>query len=262
MDNVTSADGTVIAFERFGSGQPVILVGGALDDRAVTRPLAEQLAPHFAVINYDRRGRGDSGDTAPFAVQREIDDLGALVAEAGGEASVYGHSSGAGLVLHAAAHGLPISKLVLHEPPYQPGGSERRQTLQEYDANLANLLSEGSHDEAVELFMTMAGSPPEAIAQMRSEPWWAGTVALAPTLAYESEIMSTRSGGTIPADLVRRVGLPTLVLCGGASPEWMVEVGKQVADTLPDGWHIVLADQGHLVAPEVLAPVLAEFFTD
>src|SRR5215210_3793492 len=108
VEKVTSADGTSIAFERFGDGQPVIVVGGATCDRAMTRPLAEELAHHFMVINYDRRGRGDSGDTKPYAIEREIEDLGALIAEAGGEASVYAHSSGAGLALHAAAHGLHI----------------------------------------------------------------------------------------------------------------------------------------------------------
>src|SRR5215207_11658700 len=112
--SVPSGDGTSIVFERLGKGPPVIVVGGATCDRTITRPLAEELAKHFTVINYDRRGRGDSGDTAPHAIEREIEDLRALVAEVGGTASVYGHSSGAGLVLHAAAHGLPAPKGVLH----------------------------------------------------------------------------------------------------------------------------------------------------
>src|SRR5215203_2178151 len=146
---VTSADGTPIAFERLGDGPPIIVVGGAICDRAMTRPTAEQLAQHFTVINYDRRGRGDSGDTAPYAVEREIEDLGALIAEAGGRASVYAHSSGAGLALHAAAQDLPIAKLVLHEPPYVPDGEEERRISREYAKNLKAILSEGRRGDAV-----------------------------------------------------------------------------------------------------------------
>src|SRR5215218_1370978 len=129
MNTVSSPDGTPIAFDRLGDGPPVIVVGGAMCDRALTGPTAEELAKHFTVFNYDRRGRGDSGDTQPYAVEREIEDIGALIAEAGGTASVYGHSSGASLVLHAAAaEGLPIAKLVLHEPPYAPDSEEERRT--------------------------------------------------------------------------------------------------------------------------------------
>ena len=117
FQEVASPDGTTIAFDRLGDGPPVILVCGAMCDRALMRPTAEELAKHFTVFNYDRRGRGDSSDTAPYAVEREIEDIGALVAEAGGTASVYGHSSGAGLVLRAAAHGLPLGKIALHDPP-------------------------------------------------------------------------------------------------------------------------------------------------
>src|SRR5918994_3967300 len=143
MDKVGSPDGTPIAFDRLGDGQPVIVVGGAMCDRALTGPTAEELAKHFTVINYDRRGRGDSGDTAPYALERESEDLGALITEAGGRASVYAHSSGAGLALHAAAHGLPIAKLVLHEPPYNPDGEEEeeeRRISREYAENLEAVL--------------------------------------------------------------------------------------------------------------------------
>src|SRR5918911_3899168 len=117
MDKVTSRDGTPIAFDRLGDGPPVIMVCGAMCDRALMRPTAEELAKHFTVFNYDRRGRGDSGDTPPYAVEREIEDIGALIVEAGGTAAVYGHSSGAGLVLHTSARGLPIAKIALHDPP-------------------------------------------------------------------------------------------------------------------------------------------------
>jgi alpha-beta hydrolase superfamily lysophospholipase len=143
MGKVTSSDGTTIAFDRLGEGPPVIVVGGQLCDRALTRPTADELARHFTVFNYDRRGRGDSGDTAPYAVEREVEDLGALIAEAGGTASVYAHSSGAGLTLHAAAAGLPIVKLVLHEPPYNPDGDEDRQRATRKEAeHIRTLLAE------------------------------------------------------------------------------------------------------------------------
>ena len=260
---VTSADGTPIAFERLGDGPPIIVVGGAICDRAMTRPTAEQLAQHFTVINYDRRGRGDSGDTAPYAVEREIEDLGALIAEAGGTASVYGHSSGAVLALHAAATGLPIARLVLHEPPFTPDEEEWRRRSREYGENLGTILAEERRGDAVELFMTRVGTPQEMVDQWRKESWWAGIEALAPTLAYDSEVMGDGSrGGTIPTDVVGAATTPTLVLSGGASPAWMIDTGRQVADAMPNGLHRVLEGQGHDVAPDVLVPALAGFLAD
>ena len=263
MEEVRSKDGTAIAFERLGDGQPVIVVGGATCDRAMTRQLAERLAQHFTVINYDRRGRDDSGDTVPYAVEREIEDLGALIAKAGGTASVYGHSSGAGLVLHAAAHGLPIAKLVLHEPPYVPDGDDERRISREYAENLRTILAEGRRGDAVELFMTTVGMTQEMVDQMRHDPTWAGLEAIAPTIAYDSEVMGDSSrGGTVPVNLIGRVTPPTLVLCGGASPAWLIDIGRQIADVLPNGQHSVLEGQEHVVAPELLVPVVAEFFAD
>jgi pimeloyl-ACP methyl ester carboxylesterase len=261
LNRVTSSDGTTIAFDRLGEGPPVIVVGGATCDRAMTRPLAEQLAQHFTVFNYDRRGRGDSGDTAPYTVEREIEDLEALIAGAGGTASVYGHSSGAGLALHAAAHTLPITKLVLHEPPYVPDSEEERRISREYAEKLNTILAENRRGDAVELFMTTVGMPQEMVDQMRHDPTWAGLEAIAPTLAYDSEVMGDISrGGTIPVDQASSVTIPALVLCGGASPAWMIDIGRQVADALPNGRHSVLEGQEHVAAPEVLVPVLAEFF--
>jgi pimeloyl-ACP methyl ester carboxylesterase len=263
VEKTRSKDGTTIAFDRYGEGPPIILVGGATCDRAMTRPHAEELAKHCAVINYDRRGRGDSGDTAPYAVEREVEDLEALIVEAGGTASVYGHSSGAGLVLHAAAHGLPITRVVLHEPPYVPDVEEERRVSREYAQNLRAMLSENRRGDAVELFMTTVGMPREMVDGMRRSPRWAALEAIAPTLAYDSEVMGDISrGGTIPADLVGGVTVPALVLCGGASPAWMIDVGRQVAEAMPNGRHRILEGQEHVVAPEVLAPVLVEFFAD
>ena len=190
MNTANSSDGTPIAFEPMGSGQPVIVVAGLMCHRAMTRPLAEDLAKHFTVISYDRRGRGDSGDTAPYAVEREVEDLNALIVEVGGPASLYGHSSGAGLVLYAAAHGLPIAKVVLHEPPYASDRDEDQRIAREYAEKLKALLADGRRGDAVELVMsTILEMPPEIISQMRDDPSWAVMEAMVPSAAYDSEIM-------------------------------------------------------------------------
>ncbi len=261
---VSSPDGTTIAFDRLGDGPPVVLVCGAMCGRALMRPTAEELAKHFTVFNYDRRGRGDSRDTTPYAVQREIEDIGALVAEAGGTASVYGHSSGAGLVLHAAAAGLPIAKIALHDPPYAlDGDEEARRSAREYGEKLKAILSEGRRGDAVELFMTMVGMPQEMIEGMRHTPRWAELEAIAPTLAYDSEVMGDiGKEGTIPVEQAGRVTVPALVLTGGADYPWMIEVGKRLAEAMPNGRHRVLEGQEHAVPPEVLVPVLEHFFSD
>jgi pimeloyl-ACP methyl ester carboxylesterase len=263
MEKVTSRDGTPIAFDRLGDGPPVIVVCGAMCDRALMSPTAEELARHFTVFNYDRRGRGDSRDTTPYAVQREIEDIDALVAEAGGTAYVYGHSSGAGLVLHAAAHGLPITRIVVHDPPYVPDGEEERRISREYGENLKAMLSEGRCGDAVELFMTMVGMPQEMVEGMRYTPRWAELEAMAPTLAYDSEVMGdVGREGTIPIDMAGRVRVPSLVLTGGADYPWMIDVGRRLADAMPNGRHRVLEGQEHTVPPEVLVPVLEGFFSD
>ncbi len=264
MERVISADGTPIAFDRLGEGPPVIVVGGAACDRALTDPTAEELAKRFTAFNYDRRGRGDSGDTAPYAVEREIEDLEALISEAGGKVSVYGHSSGAGLVLLAAAHGLPIEKVVLHDPPYAPDGDEgARQAAREYGEKLETILSEGRNGDAVELFFTTVGMPQEMVDGMRDTPRWEELEAMAPTLAYDSEVMDdVGGGGAVPVDQASRVKVPALVLTGGADYPWMIEVGRQLADAMPKGRHRVLEGHEHVVPPEVLAPVLEEFFAD
>jgi pimeloyl-ACP methyl ester carboxylesterase len=260
MDRVSSADGTSIAFERLGDGPPLIVVGGATCDRARMREVSERLARRFAVINYDRRGRGDSGDTLPYAVEREVEDLAALIDAAGGSASLYGHSSGAALVLHAGAADLPVDKLVLHEPPYSPDEEEPRREAREYGMQLRELLADGRRGDAAELFFTIVGMPAEMVGEMRQGPAWPAFEAVAPTLAYDSEVMGDVSrGGTLPADVAARVDAPALVLVGGAGPQWMIDVGKDVAGALQNGEHRVLDGQEHVVPPDVLAPVVEEF---
>jgi pimeloyl-ACP methyl ester carboxylesterase len=261
METVTSSDGTTIAFDRLGDGPPVIVVGGQLCDRALTRPTAEVLAKRFTVFNYDRRGRGDSGDTAPYALEREVEDIGALITEAGRTASVYAHSSGAALALRAAAAGLPIPKLVLHEPPYNPEGDEDGQRATRKEAeHIRILLAEDRRDEALEYFWRSIGMAQEMVDEMRQTPRWAELEAMAPTMAYDSEVMGDIGrGGAVPTDLAGRVRCETLILVGGASPEWMIDVARQVAEAMAHGQYRVLEGQEHVVPPEILVPVLAEF---
>jgi len=259
MSEVNSEDGTAIAFERIGDGAPLIVVGGACCDRAVMRPLAESLSRRFSVINYDRRGRGASGDTQPYAVEREIEDLQALLAAAGGTAAVYGHSSGAGLVLHAAAQGLPIPKIILHEPPFEPDDEEMRQASAEAAENIRKLLSEGRRSDAFEAHMTGTGLPEEMVAQMRGEPWWTSLEANAHTLPYDYAIMDAAAE---PAVIAAAVTVPALVLSGGASPDWMIEGCRRIAGALPHGRLEVMEGQEHAVPPEILTPVLTAFLED
>jgi len=258
--NAMSRDGTPIAFKRLGDGEALILVGGALQGRATYHPLAEELSRHLTVVNYDRRGRGDSGDTAPYSVEREIEDLRALIAAAGGTASVYGHSSGAGLVLHAAAHGLPLDKIVLHEPPFGSGSEEERRAEQEEAEQISALLAQNRRVDAVTLYFASMGLPTEVVQHLAHDP---AMLANAPTIRYDPyEVMSEHSrGGMTPAEQASRVTLPALVLAGGASPEWMIEASRQIADALPNGRLRVLEGHDHVVPPDVLAPVLAEFIT-
>jgi pimeloyl-ACP methyl ester carboxylesterase len=166
--------------------------------------------------------------------------------------------------LHAAAHGLPIAKIVLHDPPYAPEGDEEaRRASREYGKNLEAVLSKDRHGDAVELFMGLVGMPQEMVEGMRRTPRWAGLEAIAPTLAYDSQVMGDIGrDGTIPVEQASRVTVPALVLTGGADYPWMIDVGRRLAEAMPDGRHRVLEGQEHSVPPEVLVPVLAEFFAD
>lgn len=256
MEKVTSRDGTSIAFERTGDGPPVILVGGGSTDRTDNAPLAEFLAPHLTVFNYDRRGRGDSGDTPPYAVEREVEDIDVLITEAGGSAFVYGTSSGAALALEAAAGGLPITKLALWEPPFILDESRRPPADQVERYN--DFVAAGRRGDAVEYFMSkVVGMPPEFIAEARTQPWWAATEALAHTLAYDATIMGDYS---LPTRRAASIKIPTLVIAGGSDFPWMRETAQALADALPDGQTRPLEGQGHDVDPAVLAPALVEFF--
>ncbi|WP_248962212.1 alpha/beta fold hydrolase [Sphaerisporangium perillae] len=258
MPTVASADGTTIAYERSGSGPALVLVDGAMCYRAAgpLRPLAALLQDTFTVYTYDRRGRGESSDTLPYAVAREVEDLQALIAQAGGEAYVYGISSGAALALTTAAAGPGITKLALYEPPFMAEVEDGPQ-IEQYTERLNELLGAGRDGDAVALFMTHVGMPAQAIAGIRAQPAWAMLEAIAPTLAYDDAVLA---GGGVPRDLASTIGVPALVLAGGASPLGLQHAAKATSDALPTAEHRTLDGQTHDVAPDALAPVLAEFF--
>jgi len=256
MESVTSRDGTTIAFDRIGRGPAVVLVSGGSVDRTSLAPLAQELASDLTVLNYDRRGRGPSGDTQPYAIDREIEDIEAVIEAAGGEAGLYGSSSGAVLAMMAAEAGLPITKLAMWEPPFIPEGVPRppEDQVEQYET----MVAEGGRGDAVEYFMSkVVGMPPEFVAGARSQPWWAATEALAHTLAYDARIMGDYR---LPVDRAAGVKVPTLVVAGGADMPWMRETAQALADALPDGQARFLDGQGHDVDPTVLAPVLKGFF--
>lgn len=262
---VPSADGTTIAFDRLGDGPPLVLVGGAFQYRAAdprTTRLAELLASSFTVVHYDRRGRGESTDTPPYAVEREVEDLDALIGEVGGSAYAFGMSSGAVLALDAART-LAISRLALYEPPFVIDDT-RPPVPADYRARLAALLADGRRGDAVELFLTVAvGVPAEYVAPMRAEPFWGAFEAVAPTLAYDAAIMGdTMAGRPLPADRWADVTQPTLVMGGGDSDAYQQHAVSALAALLPVATARTLAGQTHLVAPETLAPELASFFSD
>jgi pimeloyl-ACP methyl ester carboxylesterase len=263
MDTVTSNDGTPIAFDRTGEGPAVILVGGAFQVRIDPKmsQLAALLAPHYTVFTYDRRGRGDSGDTAPYAVEREVGDLEVLIKEAGGSAFVFGMSSGAVLALDAAAYGLPTTKLAVYEPPFIVDNS-RAALPTDYLTQLTDLLSADRRGDAVALFMTNpAGVPAEFVAGMRQAPFWPAMEAVAHTLAYDGTIMGdTMAGNSLPSGRWESVTAPTLVIDGGASHAWIHNGAQALADVLSNVQRRTLDGQDHDVAPEELAPVLTKFF--
>jgi len=259
MRTVTSKDGTTIAFDQVGNGLALILVGGALEQRAMDVETVQLLAQHFTVFHYDRRGRGDSTDTQPFAVEREIEDIEALINEAGGSAFVFGISSGAGLALEAAV-ALPdkIKKLALYEAPYNSDAAAR-QTWKDYRKQLNELLAEGRRGDAVGLFMMLLGMPAEQLDEMRQYPMWPMWEAIAPTLAYDAAALDEEAA--VPTERAARVAMPALIMNGGAS-EWsfMHSAAVALANAMPNAQHRSLEGQTHEVAAEALAPVLVEFF--
>ncbi|MBG0740591.1 alpha/beta hydrolase [Paeniglutamicibacter antarcticus] len=252
-ETVHSTDGTTIVYETAGSGPPLILVGGALNTRQSPGGLVPLLAADFTVVVYDRRGRGESTDMPPYAVEREIEDLSALVAAVGGSAGVYGHSSGGILALEAAAAGVGISRLAVYEPPYftTEGGDEPWQIFVD---KVQALVDEGNADLAVEKFIRHTGTDFDA--GMKQSPWWPALVALASTLRYD---LTLTGDSVVPVQRLGRISAPTLALYGGASAAWAQASASAVATAVQNGRQDVIDGQQHAVAPEMVAPALVEY---
>jgi pimeloyl-ACP methyl ester carboxylesterase len=258
LQHVTSKDGTDIAYDRLGAGPVVILVSGGSTDRQANAGLAAELARDFTVLNYDRRGRGDSGDTLPYAVEREIDDIAALLDAEGGGAAIYGTSSGAALALEATRVLQPrITKLVMWEPPYfvDPAARPPLDTVETYD----RLVGEGRRGDAVEYFMTQVVRLPQEFADFaKTQPWWPGQERIAHTLAYDGRVMGDY---LIPVAKAGEVTVPSIVIVGGASFGFFGATAEALAAALPNGSSTVIEGQEHNVAPEAIAPVVRSFLT-
>jgi len=261
MKTVQSADGTTIAFDQLGKGPALILVGGALEQRAMnseTAQLAPRLSEHFTVLHYDRRGRGDSTDTPPYAVEREIEDIHALITEAGGSAFLFGISSGAALAMEAAIKlGDKVKKLAMYEAPYNDDEAAR-QAWKAYRKQLADVLAQGRRGDALALFMLLVGMPADHLDAVRQHPMWPMWEAVAPTLAYDAAVMG--EDASIPSEKAVSIAVPAIVMDGGGSYPFMHVTALALAKAMPHARHRTLPGQTHEVAPQALAPVLVEFF--
>jgi pimeloyl-ACP methyl ester carboxylesterase len=251
MQLARSADGTDIAFDRSGDGAPLVLVGGAFQDRSSMRTAAAGLRDAFTVYEYDRRGRGESGNALPYAVEREVEDLAAVIDAAGEPAFVFGQSSGGALALEAAAAAGPIRALVVNEPPYTDGPSSA------FADHLDELVAHGQPADATAAFLGLVGTPPSVIAEMRAGPRWAHMQAFAPTLSHEVRLCND---GALPTQRLAAISAPTLALAGEASPPWAHDGARAIAARVSTGRAQVLPGQGHVVAADVLITVLADFF--
>jgi pimeloyl-ACP methyl ester carboxylesterase len=258
METTTSTDATTIAFERQGEGPALVLVTGAFCDRSSSVTLAEVLAADFTVHRYDRRGRGDSGDTPPYAPEREVEDLAAVIEAAGGGAYVFGHSSGAVLSLEAAAAGLPIRKLAVYEPPYIVDDT-RSVPPDDFLEQLTELIAADRRGDAAERFLTEAAQmPAEVVGMIKSSPGWAHMEALAPSLL--ADVALCGPGNVLPTERISSIPIETLVMDGGNSPDWMRHAAEAVAAAVPDSQHLTVEGQDHGVADDVVSPLLIKFF--
>jgi pimeloyl-ACP methyl ester carboxylesterase len=257
MPTAISKDGTAIAYEKTGQGPAIILTNGALADRKFygEKDLATRLAPKFTTIYFDRRGRGDSTDTKPYSIEREIEDIAALLDEVGGRAYLYGCSSGAALALLAAGKLGPekIIKLALYEPPY----TSDKARFAEGKKKVNELIAADKPGDAVAAFMEIAGTPPDKLENMKRSPDWKEMERLGRTLTYDYEVLGD---GTIPADVAKNIAMPTLFMNGEKGADPMHVTADTLGKIVPRASRKTLKGQPHIVAPEVLAPVLSEFF--
>ena len=259
MGHVRSNDGTVIAFERSGNGPALVLVDGALCSRGFgpSPKLAALLAPHFTVYAYDRRGRGESSDHDRYSVEREVEDLAAVIDGAGGRAFLLGLSSGGALALHAAASGLPVDGVLAYEPPYV--NDENAEDGGRHEAELKRLVAAGKRGQAVKYFMRdMVGAPAPMVAIMRLMPWiWRKCEAVAHTLPYDAAVMS---GFRVPRDRFGAIRVPALIMSGSNTDARLRRAARAAAEAIPEARHRDLAGQTHAVKPAALAPAAVEFF--
>ncbi|MCC6984324.1 MAG: alpha/beta hydrolase [Bauldia sp.] len=262
-ETALSADGTPIAFDRRGSGETLILIGGALNDRhsaIAGLPMAGLLADAFTVVSFDRRGRGQSGDTLPYAPRREVEDVAALAAAVGGPARLFGHSSGGGLALLAAASGLfPVAGVAVYEPPYNFDEASVDES-RTFTATLRRLAAEGKRGDAVALFLEGVGMPKEMIAGMRGAPHWPAFEKMAETLVYDAEIMLGSPDGMVPVTAIATIAAPVLAMAGGESPDFMRTAGRTIAAAAKNGRYLELEGQGHDVPAAWVARELKAFF--
>ena len=255
---VTSADGTRIAYETLGAGEPLVIVWGALGVRSspFAKAMRDELAKDFTVYDYDRRGRGESGDTKPYAVAREVEDLRAVCEAAGGRPYVWATSSGAALALEAAASGVPMRMLAAHEPPYKVGDVKGGPDP-DYEEKMDTLVARGKRDEAVKYFMRTVGVPGPLVFAMRFMPFWKDAVAAAHTLPYDARILN---GFAFPEQRLGEIHVPTVVLVGGSTTEMLRAAADATARAIPDATERVVPKQNHGIKPEALRPVLVEVF--
>ena len=261
MKTVTSKDGTTIAYDQSGKGPAVIFVDGALQYRAFDQgmaPLMDLLSPHFTVIHYDRRGRGDSTDTQPYALEREIEDIEALINEVGGSAFLYGISSGAALAMEAAIKlGDKVKKLAMYEAPYN-NDENARQGWRQYTQQLNELAAQGRGGDAVGLFMMLVGASADDVQGMRQHPMWPLWESVGLTLPYDAAAMGEEAA--VPIEQAKGLRMPTLVMNGAESFPFMRETAVALSEVMPNAQHRTLEGQTHEVSAEALAPVLIEFF--
>ena len=261
MPTVTSKDGTTIGYDSKGSGPALVLVAGATQYRAVdqtTPVMADVLANQFTVINYDRRGRGESGDTAPYAVAREIEDIEALIDARGGRAALFGMSSGAVLALEAAAAlGDKVTGLVMYEPPIDVEQSS--ETSWKEHAEMAALAAEGRAGDMMAKFMTGVGMPPEAVEGFRQSPAWPAYESVGLTLEHDYRVLAEATDGDRYPDRWAKARMPALVVDGDASFPFMKSGADWVANGLPNASRRTLPGQSHEYDPHVVGAVIAEF---
>jgi pimeloyl-ACP methyl ester carboxylesterase len=259
LQTVTSADGTSIAFEAIGAGPAVILVGGAFNDRTTVAGLARELSSDFTAIAYDRRGRGGSGDSDTYAVEREIDDIDALIQQVSGSASLFGHSSGAILALESAARLPHVDKIVVYEPPFVVDDTRPRPGADLAD-RVKELVDADRRADAATVFLTEGANVPEqVVAEMRTTESWNWFTGLAHTLPYDATICGP--GNVLPAERFGKITAPTLAIGGGTSAAWLSAGARAVAEVIPGSRHLTLEghDHGVLNHPDALGPILRDF---